>query len=268
MANPRYPQSEQRVSPRERRLEELGALTKLQGVGQEQQGLDQRAQASRMQAVLQLMQLMGEQQAQQQRAAQQSQALGLQGRELGQKDQELQLHGQDVSGRRSLAEMQALTTLAERGDPAATKALAALIPSLGQAQTGLQQAAVDQGVKGVLPAVRGLYQQGGPVGQNLAGLEPSVKPEVWNALPWDELNQGMAQPQAPKPVGSGIGGGLGSLLHAMSPRNIGAMMDVPEQVMTNAGQSFWANLLGLKPQPKDTRPFQQIAKESKAWPWQ
>lgn len=92
--------------------------------------------------------------------------------------------------------------------------------------------------------------QGDPRMQN-----PEVQARLQPYL--DQQNASIYKPQATAdaPAGTGIGGGLGSLVHNL-PGAVPQALQSADSAMTDFGGNFWANLLGLKPSP--VNPNQQI----------
>jgi hypothetical protein len=220
MANPRYNQPE-RQSGRERRLSELGSLLQMsnsaQGPALEQQQLQQREQAGRQNMMMQFMQMMQQQQEAKQRMQQGQGQLDLGREELGQRRTE-------ATGRQQQADLGVLGALGEHGDASALKALGMRIPEYGQAMEQGHQAEVQKGVAGTLPAIQALYNKGGSdLPKALGGLQPGINPDVWNAIPWDQLNQGMSAPQAPQ----GIPPALEPILNALTMGNFNTVKQLP-----------------------------------------
>lgn len=220
MANPRYNQPE-RQSGRERKLSELGSLLQLSNASQapmlEQQQLQQREQAAKQNMMMQFMQMMNEQQGQRQRAEQSAGQLDLGNRDLVQRQAESDRRGKDT-------ELVGLLDLIGRGDPIAKKVYGQRVPEYGQELDRIHQGEVRQKVAGTLPAIQGMYAKpGSDLPQRLGLEEAKIDPEIWNAMPWDQLNASLTAPQASQ----GVPAFLEPILNGLTIGNYNTVKQLP-----------------------------------------
>lgn len=100
----------------------------------------------------------------------------------------------------------------------ALPALAALDPRFSKVGQVMHQGAVESAVQAQLPAISGMYGQYnqshdyGQLQKGLAALQPTMGPEVWGGLPWEQLNNAMS-PMAPRT-------GLSFGFHEQIPQDI------------------------------------------------
>lgn len=227
MANPRY-QTDERRSPRDSKL---ATALQFANLGLEQQQISDRQHQGR---VMQAIQLLGLQQQQAQDAARQQQAadmLGLQREEAGANAQfrqdtlgETRANRQGDERHRGVLEQQGSDALAMQlvremmGNPSIPLDTAlGFAPASQQANIDRMRSTALQGRIGqATAAVSPVYQanQNNPakIAEALKVIEGQymTQPEVWNGIPWEQLNSSLSSTSASGPSVPRRGGLFGS----------------------------------------------------------
>lgn len=185
-------------------LAALAGLSQQLGAGPRQDAENAaRDQQGRVAQALQLLGLQQTGQNQQQEAAFHQQQLGLEGQHYADEatrntnqQQEAAATNEKGIQLQVLRELMANHVPGQAMDPTALQFMQKLAPDLVPIVQHQHDAEVQNQISQTLPNVQGLYDKGGA---NLPGLlghmEQSTQPEVWNGLPWNQLNAGLKPPE-------------------------------------------------------------------------